>query len=88
MTACVPIPVVTRWTAELSETINSWVKEPHRESIRTVNFKIEGGVSATLASNIIIRESNLAKKQGWEQVLVELTTTKEVFKVTLTGVKS
>jgi len=63
------------------------VKEPRREIIRTVNFKIEGGVSATLASNIIIRESNLAKKQGWEQVLVELTTTKEVFKVTLTGVK-
>lgn len=63
------------------------MKEPRREIIRTVNFKIEGGVSATLASNIIIRESNLAKKQGWEQVLVELTTTKEVFKVTLTGVK-
>lgn len=63
------------------------MKEPRREIIRTVNFKIEGGVSATLASNIIIRESNLAKKEGWEQVLVELTTTKEVFKVTLTGVK-
>ena len=63
------------------------MKEPRREIIRTVNFRIEGGVSATLASNIIIRESNLAKKQGWEQVLVELTTTKEVFKVTLTGVK-
>lgn len=63
------------------------MKEPRREIIRTVNFKIEGGVSATLASNIIIRESNLAKKQGWEQVLVEMTTTKEVFKVTLTGVK-
>jgi hypothetical protein len=77
----------TLWTGELSETINRWMKEPRREIIRTVNFKIEGGVSATLASNIIIRESNLAKKQGWEQVLVELTTTKEVFKVTLTGVK-
>lgn len=63
------------------------MKEPRRETIRTVNFKIEGGVSATLASNIIIRESNLAKKEGWEQVLVELTTTKEIFKVTLTGVK-
>lgn len=63
------------------------MKEPRREIIRTVNFRIEGGVSATLASNIIIRESNLAKKEGWEQVLVELTTTKEVFKVTLTGVK-
>ena len=63
------------------------MKEHRREIIRNVNFNIEGGVSATLASNIIIRESNLAKKQGWEQVLVELTTTKEVFKVTLTGVK-
>lgn len=63
------------------------MKEPRREIIRTVNFRIEGGVSATLASNIIIRESNLAKKEGWEQVLVELTTTKEIFKVTLTGVK-
>lgn len=63
------------------------MKEPRREIIRTVNFRIEGGISATLASNIIIRESNLAKKEGWEQVLVELTTTKEVFKVTLTGVK-
>ena len=63
------------------------MREPRREIIRTVNFRIEGGVSATLASNIIIRESNLAKKEGWEQVLVELTTTKEIFKVTLTGVK-
>lgn len=63
------------------------MKEPRRETIRTVNFRIEGGVSATLASNIIIRESNLAKREGWEQVLVEMSTTKDVFRVTLTGVK-
>jgi len=72
---------------ELSEILNTWVKEPERRKIRTVNFKIEGGISATLASNLMIRESNKAKAEGWEQVLMEVHTNKDTFQVSLTGIK-
>jgi hypothetical protein len=72
---------------ELSDFLNTWVKEPERRNIRTVNFKIEGGISATLASNMMIRESNRAKAEGWEQVLLEVHTKNNTFQLTLTGIK-
>ncbi len=36
---------------------------------------------------MMIRESNRAKAEGWEQVLLEVHTKNNTFQLTLTGIK-
>lgn len=56
--------------------------------IRSVYYKIEEDISATLASAIMSKEANKAKDEGWEEVTFKLQTLREKFVVSVYGIRT
>jgi|GEM_PF-4966568 hypothetical protein len=58
-----------------------------KEFIRTLHYKIDDGISATLAAHIMIKESNKAKDDGWREITMKIQTLPNRFTIELYGVK-
>lgn len=59
-----------------------------KHHIRSVSYKIEeGDISATLAASMMIKESNRAKDEGWEEVTMKVQTFPDKFAIALYGIK-
>ena len=62
-------------------------KDPNLKPIRTVIYAINDGISATLAAAVMLKESNRAKDEGWDQVTFYIRTEQTKFVLSIWGVK-
>jgi hypothetical protein len=62
-------------------------KDPNLKPIRTVSYAINDGISATLAAAVMLKESNRAKDEGWDQVTFYIRTEQTKFVLSIWGVK-
>lgn len=58
-----------------------------KHHIRSLHYKIDDGISATLAAHIMIKEANKAKDEGWEEVTMKVQTFPDKFAIALYGIK-
>ena len=59
-----------------------------KQHIRSVSYKIEGGdISATLAASMMIKESNKARDEGWDEITMKVQTFPDKFAISVYGVK-
>lgn len=60
----------------------------NKQHIRSVSYKIEeGDISATLAASLMIKESNKAKDEGWEEITMKVQTFPDKFAISVYGKK-
>lgn len=59
-----------------------------KHHIRSVSYKIEeGDISATLAASMMIKESNRARDEGWQEITMKVQTFPDKFAIALYGIK-
>jgi len=55
--------------------------------IRTISYAIDDGISATLAAAILLKESNRARDEGWDEITFYIRTEQTKFVLSIWGVK-
>jgi hypothetical protein len=62
-------------------------KDQDLKPIRTISYAIDDGISATLAAAILLKESNRARDEGWDEVTFYIRTEQTKFVLSIWGVK-
>ena len=62
-------------------------KDQDLKLIRTISYAIDDGISATLAAAILLKESNRARDEGWDEVTFYIRTEQTKFVLSIWGVK-
>jgi hypothetical protein len=62
-------------------------KDQDLKPIRTISYTIDDGISATLAAAILLKESNRARDEGWDEITFYIRTEQTKFVLSIWGVK-